>query len=48
MATLLKKKTPAKAKAKSSNYHDRIIVQPMARLAALLKSKANDKKSTSR
>lgn len=48
MSTLLKKKAPVKATAKSSKYHDRIIVQPMARLAALLKSQASNKKPTSR
>ncbi len=48
MPTLLKRKAPVKAKAKSSNYHERIIVQPMGRLAALLKSKASDEKPTSR
>jgi hypothetical protein len=46
MATLVKRKEPRKAKAKS--YHERIIVQPMARLAALLKSKTNGRKATSR
>ena len=46
MSTLLKKKRPIKAK--SADYHDRIIVQPMARLAALLKSKGNGKKPISR
>ena len=45
MATLTKKKQAQKRKVETDR-HDRIIMQPMARLVAFLKSKSNGTKTS--